>query len=122
MKRMLLALLLWAPGAMSAETCSLLGHWEGAVARLGSVQPIQADFHEQDGKLVATVDVPERGLVAMPAEAVEYTPPTLRLKFLYGDATLRIDAETEEMTGVIPAWQPEVRIHLKRAEAPAADF
>jgi hypothetical protein len=26
------------------------------------------------------------------------------------------------MTGVIPAWQPEVRVHLKRAEAPAPDF
>jgi len=128
MKRMLLALLLGLPGAVglpgtvSAETYSILGHWEGAVARLGSVQPIQVDFREQDGKLVATADVPERGLVAMPAETVEYTPPTVRLKFLYGDATLRVDAETEEMTGVIPAWQPEVRIHLKRAEAPTADF
>jgi dienelactone hydrolase len=119
---MLLALLLGLPGAVSAETYSLLGHWEGAVARLGSVQPIQVDFREQEGKLVATVDVPERGLVAMPAETVEYTSPMLRLKFLYGDASLRVDAETEEMTGVIPAWQPEVRLHLKRAEAPAADF
>ncbi|HEV7785668.1 MAG TPA: hypothetical protein VGQ28_10060, partial [Thermoanaerobaculia bacterium] len=122
MKRMLLALLLGLPGAVSAETYSLLGHWEGAVARLGSVQPIQVDFREQDGKLVATVDVPERSLVAMPAEMVEYTQPTLKLKFLYGDAALRVDAETEEMTGVIPAWQPEVRVHLKRAEAPAPDF
>lgn len=122
MKRMLLALLLGLPGAVSAETYSLLGHWEGAVARLGSVQGIQVDFREQAGKLVATVDVPERGLVAMPADTVEYTPPTLRLKFLYGDATLRVDAETEEMTGVIPSWQPEVRLHLKRAEAPATDF
>ncbi len=122
MKRMLLALLLGLPGAVSAETYSLLGHWEGAVARLGSVQPIQVDFREQDGKLAATVDVPERGLVGIPAETVEYNPPALRLKFLYGDATLRVDAETEEMTGVIPAWQPEVRLHLKRAEAPAIDF
>ena len=91
------------------------------MARLGSVQSIQVDFREQEGKLVATVDVPERGLVAIPAETIEYTPPTLRLKFLYGDATLRVDAETEEMTGVIPAWQPEVRLHLKRAEAPAPE-
>lgn len=106
MKRMLLVLLLGLPGAVSAETYSILGHWEGAVARLGSVQPVQVDFREQDGKLAATVDIPERGLVAMPAETVEYTPPTLRLKFLYGDATLRVDAETEEMTGVIPAGSP----------------
>lgn len=119
---LLLGLLLGIPGAVTAEPYALAGHWEGAVARLGSVQPIQVDFREQDGKLVATVDVPERGLVAMPVETVEYTPPMLRLKFLYGDATLRVDAEMEEMTGVIPAWQPEVRLHLKRAEAPAADF
>jgi dienelactone hydrolase len=117
-----LALLLVLPRAVAAEPYALAGHWEGAVARLGSVQPIQVDFREQDGKLVATVDVPERGLVAMPAETVEYTHPTLRLKFLYGDAALRVDAETEEITGVIPAWQPEVRVHLKRAEAPAPDF
>ncbi len=92
------------------------------MARLGSVQAIEVDFREREGKLSATVDVPERGLVGMPAETVEYTPPTLRLKFLYGDASLRVDAETEEMTGVIPAWQPVVRIHLKRAEMPAPDF
>jgi len=122
MKRMLLVLLLGLPGAVSAETYSLIGHWEGAVARLGAVQPIQVDVREQEGKLVATVDVPERGLVAIPAETVEYKPPALRLKFLYGDAALRVDAETEEITGVIPAWQPEVRVHLKRAESPAPDF
>jgi hypothetical protein len=86
MKRMLLALLLGLPGAVSAETYSLIGHWEGAVVRLGAVQPIQVDFRKQEGKLVATADVPERGLVGMPAETVEYNPPALRLKFLYGDA------------------------------------
>ncbi|HYX26214.1 MAG TPA: hypothetical protein VFC23_18825, partial [Thermoanaerobaculia bacterium] len=120
--KMLLALLLMLPWTAAAQTYPLAGHWEGAVARLGSVQPIQVDFREQDGKLGATVDVPERSLVGIPAEAVEYNPPTLRLKFLYGEATLRVDAETEEMTGVIPTWQPEVRVHLKRAEAPAPDF
>ncbi|HSS78519.1 MAG TPA: alpha/beta fold hydrolase [Thermoanaerobaculia bacterium] len=122
MKRVLLVLLLGLPVAASAEPYSLIGHWEGAVARLGAVQIIQVDFREQDGKLVATADVPERGLVGMPAETVEYKPPALRLKFLYGDAALRVDAETEEITGVIPAWQPEVRVHLKRAEAPVPDF
>lgn len=120
--RMALLGVLFILARAGAEPYALAGHWEGAVARLGSIQRIEVDFREQDGKLVATVDVPERGLVAMPAETVEYNPPALRLKFLYGDASLRIDAETEEMTGVIPAWQPEVRIHLKRAEAPALDF
>ena len=121
-KMLLLVLFLGIPRILAAEPYSLAGHWEGAVARLGSVQIIEVDFREREGKLSATVDVPERGLVGMPAETVEYTPPTLQLKFLYGDASLRVDAETEEMTGVIPAWQPEVRVHLKRAEAPAADF
>ncbi|MEA2600341.1 MAG: uncharacterized protein QOF89_1333 [Acidobacteriota bacterium] len=121
-KRMLVALLLGLPRIVVAEPYPLAGHWEGAVVRLGAVQPIEVDFREQEGKLSATVDVPERGLVGMPAETVEYTPPTLRLKFLYGDAALRVDAEAEEITGVIPAWQPEVRVHLKRAETPAPDF
>ncbi|MBW8873532.1 MAG: alpha/beta hydrolase [Acidobacteria bacterium] len=121
-KMLLLALLLGLPRTSAAAPYPLAGHWEGAVARLGAIQPFQVDFREQEGKLGATVDVPERGLVGMPAEIVEYTPPTLRLKFLYGDAALRVDTETEEMTGVIPAWQPEVRVHLKRAETPAPDF
>src|SRR3954453_23710675 len=115
-KTLLLALLLGLPRTSAAQPYPLTGHWEGAVVRLGAVQPIQIDFREQEGKLTATVDVPERDLIGMPAETVEYTPPTLRLKFLYGDASLRVDAETEEITGVIPAWQPDVRVHLKRAE------
>jgi uncharacterized protein len=121
-KRMLLALLLGLPQTAVAETYPLAGHWEGAVVRLGAVQPIEVDFREQEGKLSATVDVPERGLVGMPAEAVEYTPPSLRLKFIYGDAALRVDAETEEITGIIAAWEPDVRVHLKRAEAPVPDY
>lgn len=123
MKRMLpLILVLGGAAPILAEPLPLAGHWEGAVVRLGAVQPIQVDFREQDGKLTATVDVPERGLLGEPAETVEYQPPNLRLKFLYGDAQLRVDAETEEITGVIPDWEPDVRVHLKRAEAPAADF
>lgn len=102
----------------AAEPFSLAGHWEGAVVRLGSVQPIQVDFRQEGDRWSAAVDVPERGLFAMPAEEMEYKPPSLRLKFLYGDAALQVDAEAEEITGLIEAWEPDVRVHLKRAEAP----
>lgn len=124
MKMMSLLLVLTFGGAapILAQPLPLAGHWQGAVVRLGAVQPIQVDFQERDGKLTATVDVPERGLLGEPAETVEYQPPNLRLKFLYGEAQLRVDAETEEITGVIPAWEPDVRVHLKRSEAPAPDF
>jgi uncharacterized protein len=108
--------------AVSAEPFSLAGHWEGAVVRRGAVQQVQVDFQQQGEGWIATVDVPERTLVGMPADLVEYKPPALRLKFLYGDAALRVDAETEEITGVIDAWEPDVRVHLKRAEAPPSSF
>ncbi len=106
------------PPAASGEPSSIAGHWEGAVVRLGAVQPIQVDFRQEGDRWTAAVDVPERGLYAMPAEEVQFQPPSLRLKFLYGDAALQVDAETEEITGVIEAWEPDVRVHLKRAEAP----
>jgi len=125
MKKMLLSLILVlgvVVPAAAVEGFSIVGHWEGAVVRLGSVQAIAVDFRSEGGKLTATVDVPERGLVGSPAETVEYRDLALRLKFLYGDAALKVDAETEEITGVIEAWEPDVRVHLKRAEAPAPDF
>lgn len=107
--------------AAAAEPFPLAGHWEGAVVRLGAVQPIQVDFRQEGDRWTAAVDVPERGLYRMPADEVQYQPPALRLKFLYGDAALQVDAETEEITGVIEAWEPDVRVHLKRAEAPPPD-
>ncbi len=112
-----LALISAAPAA-SAEPFALAGHWEGAVVRLGAVQTIQVDFRQEGDRWTAAVDVPERGLFAMPAEEVKYQHPSLQLKLLYGDAALQVDAETEEITGLIEAWEPDVRVHLKRAEAP----
>ncbi|HEV8583035.1 MAG TPA: alpha/beta hydrolase [Thermoanaerobaculia bacterium] len=108
--------------SLGAAADPLAGHWEGAVVRLGAVQPIQVDFRQEGDRWTAAVDVPERGLYGMPADEVRYEPPALRLKFLYGDAALRVDAETAEITGVIEAWEPDVRVHLKRAEAPPPAF
>lgn len=122
MKRfLLLVLFLYGAASAGAGPLPLTGHWEGAVVRLGAVQAIQVDFKDEGGTLTATVDVPERGLLGAPAELVEYRPPALRLKFLYGDAALRVDDEAEEITGVIEAWEPDVRVHLKRAPAPPPD-
>ena len=87
MKSILLVLAFAAP--ISAEPLPLAGHWEGAVVRLGAVQPIQVDFREQDGKLTATVDVPERGLLGEPA----------------GDRR-------------IPAPEPAAEVPLRRCSAP----
>src|SRR5918992_4507112 len=101
-----------------AEPFTLAGHWEGAVVRLGAVQPIQVIFRQEGDRWTAFVDVPERALYGMPAEEVRFQPPSLRLKFLYGDAALQVDAETAEITGIIDAWEPDVRVHLKRTEAP----
>lgn len=118
----LVAILGGTASAVLAAPFSLAGHWEGAVVRLGAVQPIQVDFRQEGERWTATADVPERGLVGVAADLVEYKPPSLRLEFLYGDAALQVDAETEEITGIIEAWEPDVRVHLKRAEAPPPDF
>lgn len=118
MKRAL-PLLVLASLCGSASEASVVGHWEGAVSRLGSVQTIQVDVRDDGGALAATFDIPDRELVGEPVKKVESEGPVLRLTGSpYGDGVLKLDAETGEMTGVFEAWEPDVRIHLKRRPAP----
>jgi dienelactone hydrolase len=103
----------------SASEASVVGHWEGAVSRLGSVQTIQVDVRDDGGALAATFDIPDRELVGEPVKKADYEAPVLRLTGSpYGDGVLKLDAEAGEMTGVFEAWEPDVRIHLKRRPAP----
>ncbi len=119
-------LLLGATGAaLSAEglpLSALAGHWEGAASRLGAVQVLQIDLREEDGRLAGTVDVPALGLLGLPVENVRYEPPALRFKFIYGEPALTVDADAGEITGVIEAWEPDVRLHLKKMPPPPPSF
>jgi pimeloyl-ACP methyl ester carboxylesterase len=118
-----LTVLASAATARAAEpSSSLAGHWEGAVTRLGSVQIVHLDFREEGGRLTGTAEVPALGLSGLPVEQIRYEPPALRFKFLYGEPAITVDAEREEMTGLIEAWEPDVRIHLKREMAPPPAF
>ena len=115
-------LLLPLGAALSAEglpLAAVAGHWEGAVSRLGAVQVIQIDLREDGG---GTLDVPALGLLGLPLENVRYEPPALRFKFLFGEPELAVDADAEEITGVIEAWEPDVRVHLKRMPVPPPSF
>jgi uncharacterized protein len=119
MKRALPIVVLLASLSGSASDASVVGHWEGAVSRLGSVQTIQVDIRDDGGALTATFDIPDRELVGEPVKKAESEGPVLRLTGSpYGDGVLKLDAETGEMTGVFEAWEPDVRIHLKRRPAP----
>lgn len=111
-----------AASAPAAGPSSLAGHWEGAVTRLGAVQIIHVDFREEGGSLTGTAEVPALGLSGLPVEQIRYEPPALRFKFIYGEPAITVDAEREEMTGIIEAWEPDVRIHLKRELAPPPAF
>lgn len=118
MKRALPLLVLMSLSGSTAEA-SVVGHWEGAVSRLGSVQTIRMDVRDDGGALTATFDIPDRELVGAPVKKIEYEAPVLRLTSSpYGDGVLKLDGETDEMTGVFDAWEPDVRIHLKRRPAP----
>ena len=119
---LLLLFLLLGVASASAEGLPLAGHWEGAVSRLGAVQIIQIDFREESGRFTGTVDVPALGLLEAPLEEVRYEPPSLRFKFLYGEPALTVDAETQEITGLIESWEPDVRVHLKRMPPPPPSF
>jgi dienelactone hydrolase len=103
----------------TASAASVVGHWEGAVSRLGSVQTVRMDLRDDGGALAASFDIPDRDLVGEPVERVESEGPVLRLTGSpYGDGVLKLDAEAGEMTGVFDKWEPDVRIHLKRRPAP----
>ncbi|HSU14094.1 alpha/beta hydrolase [Longimicrobium sp.] len=98
-----------------AAAARVVGHWEGAFSRLGSVQRAEIDLRLEDGALAGTFRIGELGLAGEPLRDVEVTDSTVTFALLYGRFEMRIDSAAEELTGSNPRWNPVVDLHLKRA-------
>ncbi len=98
----------------------VVGHWEGAFTRLGSVQLAEIDLRMERGALAGTFRIPELGLAGEPLGDVVATDSTVSFQLLYGRFEMRIDSAAAELTGSNPRWNPVVGLHLKRATAEVA--
>lgn len=99
-----------------AQDTTVVGHWEGAYVRLGSVQTVMLDLAVQDGKLGGTFDVPELEIVGEPIKEIGGEVPNLTLRLTYGLFTMHVSPESGEMTGENKRWNPPLTLHLKRKE------
>ena len=97
-----------------AQQEAIVGHWEGAYGRLGSVQTVMLDFRMEDGKLKATYDLPELSIFGEAVEDIDYKSTQLSMKPKYGKFTMQVFPDIDEMTGDNKGWNPPVTLHLKR--------
>lgn len=116
-----LALLIAASARDTAAAQRVVGHWEGAFSRMGSVQLAEVDLRMEHGALAGTYRIGELGLAGEPLRDVAVTDSTVAFRLLYGQFELRIDPAGAELTGSNPRWNPVVDLHLKRA-APVAAY
>ena len=125
MKKLLLLGFLMIPGLVLAQApdstlAPLVGYWEGAYLREGSVQVLKMELEEQQGALQARFTVPDWGILKAPSRGeVTYAEGRLSFTFLYGSTTLLVDAEAGEMRGaVLRRDSTQWPLHLKRTLQP----
>ena len=106
-----------APAHANQE--AIVGHWEGAYVRLGSIQTVTLDFAVQGGKLEGTYDVPELDIAGEPIREIEEDFPNLTFRLTYGLFTMHLSPDIGEMTGENKNWNPPVTLHLKRKQKPS---
>lgn len=92
----------------------ILGLWEGAVVREGSVQIMQIEFIKAASSLAGTFSIPELGLFREPLTDVSFQPPKLEFRMLYGTFAAELHDDLEEIVGSNDRWGPPVRLHLKK--------
>ena len=99
-----------------AQEKAVVGHWEGAYVRLGSIQTVMLDLTMRDGKLNGTFDVPDLDIVGEPIKDILVEFPKITLRVTYGVFTLHVSTGIGEMTGENKKWNPPLTLHLKRKE------
>ncbi len=101
-----------------ANPKTIVGHWEGAYGREGSIQPVMLDFILEDGNLLGTYDVPELEIYGEPIREIEQNYPSLSIRLTYGVFTMHVSDDIGEMTGENKKWGPPLTLHLKRLPKP----
>jgi hypothetical protein len=118
-------LLLFSSAALRAapSALDLLGKWEGAVTfgKMKFVLVLRLATNEM-GQLKTTIDLPDQGQKGMPANALLFNPPDIRLE-IDGFGTAyngKVNAELTEIVGEFeegPGGRPE-RLDFKRSTQP----
>lgn len=103
------------PRADTSAAARVAGHWEGAFARMGSVQLAEVDLRVENGALAGTFRIAELGVANEPLRDVSVTDSTISFRLTYGLFEMRIDSAATELGGSNPRWNPPVTLHLKRA-------
>lgn len=112
--KLLTCLLITPCSGFAQISKEVAGHWEGAIAREGSVQLLKFDFLQKDGALSGKYDDPARTVFDAPLKIFSTKDSLLSIGFGYGrfDCTIH---RSGEMTGVSSAWNsPLVTLHIKQ--------
>jgi len=108
--------------AQDADYAAVLGYWEGAYMRDGSIQVVKLDLVERDGQLQGLFTIPDLGIYRTPARGgVRFGNGWLRYNFTYGQTVLLLDPEAAELRGEAITQRDSIvsRIQLKRTLRPA---
>ncbi|MGH7594775.1 MAG: alpha/beta hydrolase family protein [bacterium] len=123
MKKTLLFLILMPTLALARQAdstqASVIGYWEGACLREGSVQLLKMNIESRDGQLRVLLSVPDGGILDAPPRDWRYDSGRFFFVFLYGQTTLLVDAAAGEMRGIAVARDStKTHVHLKRMLKP----
>src|ERR1700743_2811115 len=119
-KKLLAATLLFFVFSASAQKNKLAGHWEGAITRLGSVQPLKFGFILTGDSLKVEFDDPAQGYYQKLLEddqKIGIRDTVFDINFGYGKFHCMLNSEYLQITGVNKKWNPEVLFHLKKIGA-----
>jgi len=109
--------LLLATLSLSAQRNLLEGHWEGAVTRLGAVQPLKFDFTVVGDSLSVQFDDPAQGYYQKLLEGNQKlgaNDTAFDINFGYGKFHCVLNRIYLQITGVNKNWKPELLFHLKK--------
>jgi pimeloyl-ACP methyl ester carboxylesterase len=107
-----------APARAAGDHSIITGRWEGAVVREGAIQRLDIEFAAPEGPLEGTFSIPELGLYREPLTEIDFVPPGLTFRFIYGTFTTAVHSDIGEIVGGNDQWGPPVRLHLKKIDAP----
>ena len=128
-RRVFMALMivgLYASGlALANQAASITGHWEGAITAPGGTLTISVDFASaSDGKLTATMSIPQQGAQDMPLTGVSFNGKDVAfdLPNIPGDPKFRgtLSADGNKIEGTFSQGGANMPAMLERKANPAA--
>jgi pimeloyl-ACP methyl ester carboxylesterase len=117
-KMLFVAAMLVMAFSVSAQPNVLEGHWEGAITRLGAVQPLKFDFIPVGDSLTVQFDDPAQGyyqkLLEDRDQKIGANDTFFDINFGYGKFHCLVNREYLQITGFNKSWKPEVLFHLRK--------